>query len=62
VARAVHRVREKDAAGRFVEIAQRPGFPHAATRTLEELRAARVTVDDLRARKLGARISPPSWN
>jgi ATP-dependent helicase/nuclease subunit B len=51
VARAVHRVLEKGAGGRFVEIAQRPGFPHAATRTVEELRSAGISAKELHARK-----------
>jgi ATP-dependent helicase/nuclease subunit B len=50
-ARAIHRVLEEGSAGRFEEIARRPGFPHAATRTIEELRSAGVTASDLRARE-----------
>src|SRR5688500_15572797 len=51
VARAVHRVLERGAGGRFAEIAQRPGFPHAATRTVEELRSAGISAKVLHARK-----------
>ena len=42
---------EKGSAGRFAEIAKRPGFPHAATRTVEELRSAGITANELRAKK-----------
>src|SRR5262245_51736583 len=47
-ARAVHRLLEHDAAGRFTPIARRPGFPHAAVRTVEELRGAGIDPDALR--------------
>ncbi|HYJ33700.1 MAG TPA: PD-(D/E)XK nuclease family protein [Candidatus Binatia bacterium] len=49
VARAVHRLLERGSAGRFAEIAGRPGFPHAAVRTLEELRGAGIGAGNLRA-------------
>jgi hypothetical protein len=48
VARAVHRLLERGAAGRFAQIAGRPGFPHAAVRTMEELRGAGMNAGDLR--------------
>lgn len=48
VARAVHRLRERGAAGRFAEIGSRPGFPHAAARTIEELRGAGIGATELR--------------
>ncbi|HEU4765565.1 MAG TPA: hypothetical protein VFT93_07945, partial [Candidatus Eisenbacteria bacterium] len=47
VARAVHRLVERGAAGRFAQIAGRPGFPHAAVRTMEELRGAGISAGDL---------------
>ncbi|MGE5178201.1 MAG: PD-(D/E)XK nuclease family protein [Bacteroidota bacterium] len=49
VARAVHRLRERGAAGRFEEICGRPGFPHAAVRTVEELRGAGIGAGTLRS-------------
>ncbi len=47
--RAVYRLLECGAAGRFAEVAGRPGFPHALVATLEELRASRVGAAALRA-------------
>lgn len=48
VTRAIHRVLERGTAGRFAAIARRPGFPHAAVRTIEELRGAGVSCTALR--------------
>lgn len=54
VTRAVHGLHERRALGRFAEIARRPGFPHAAVRTVEELRGAAVSASDLRHAVPGA--------
>lgn len=48
VTRAIHHVLERGLAGRFAAIARRPGFPHAAVRTIEELRGAGVSCAALR--------------
>jgi ATP-dependent helicase/nuclease subunit B len=54
VTRAVYRLHERGALGRFAEIALRPGFPHAAVRTVEELRGAGIAADRLRRAVPGA--------
>jgi ATP-dependent helicase/nuclease subunit B len=51
VTRAVYRVVSENRAGPLGSVAQRPGFPRALTRTFEELRAAGVTIEALRAAK-----------
>jgi RecB family exonuclease len=47
VARGVHHLIATGEAGRFAEIAGRPGFPHAVVRTLEELRGAGIKAETL---------------
>jgi RecB family exonuclease len=49
VTRAIHRLLETGRAGRFVDVARRPGFPHAVVRTLEELRGAGMSSSALRS-------------
>ncbi len=49
VTRAVHRLAASGAAGRFADVAGRPGFPHAVASTIEELREAGIARDRLRA-------------
>ena len=48
VTRAIHRRAGREAGGRFAAVARRPGFPHAVTRTFEDLRAAGVAAASLR--------------
>jgi len=49
VARGTHHLLERGEAGKFADIARRPGFPHAAVATVEELRGAGVAAEALRA-------------
>jgi ATP-dependent helicase/nuclease subunit B len=51
VSRAVHWVLNENLAGPWASVAKRPGFPRALAHTFEDLRAAGVTVDALRASK-----------
>jgi len=48
-ARGAHRLAESGGAGRYAEVARRPGFSHALVRTFGELRAAGVAPEALRA-------------
>src|SRR5439155_21031298 len=48
VTRAIHQLLERGDASRFAGVGRRPGFPHAAVRTLEELRGAGISVGELR--------------
>src|SRR5439155_17758256 len=51
--RALHGLLRSGSAGRFSEIVSRPGLPHALVRTLEELRAAGISAEALRAIPVG---------
>jgi len=58
VTRAVHRVLDRGEAGRLATVAPRPGFPRALARTFEDLRAAGVTWDRVRAVAEAAPLAP----
>jgi ATP-dependent helicase/nuclease subunit B len=58
VTRAAYRLVEEGEAGRLATVAKRPGFPRALARTFEDLRAAAVTWDRVRAVPDAAPIAP----
>lgn len=58
VTRAAYRVVEAGDAGRLARVAKRPGFPRAMARTFEDLRAAGVPWDQVRALPDAAPITP----
>jgi RecB family exonuclease len=57
VTRAVHRLLESGAAARYATVGRRPGFPHAAVRTLQELRAAGIDAAAVARLPLGADLA-----
>lgn len=58
VTRAAYRVVEAGEAGRLAKVAKRPGFPRAMARTFEDLRAAGVAWNQVRAIPDAASIAP----
>jgi len=58
VTRAIHHVVDRGEARRLATVARRPGFPRAVARTFEDLRAAGVTPDRVRAVADAAPIAP----